>query len=170
MEVVSGIILGLDTDTPDSGQHLLEFVERSQIPLLTMNLLQALPRTPLWDRLKREQRLVEDDDGRESNVAFRLPYEQVLAMWRECMRIAYRPDKLYARYRASDPGDLSQSPAPAGQRAARPDLAQPAPRADHARTPRLARRRARRLPARVLEVCPGAAATRAKSKPSSWWA
>jgi radical SAM superfamily enzyme YgiQ (UPF0313 family) len=98
MEVVSGIILGLDTDTPDSGRQLLEFVERSQIPLLTMNLLQALPRTPLWDRLKREQRLVEDDDGRESNVAFRLPYEQVLATWRECMRIAYRPDKLYARY------------------------------------------------------------------------
>ena len=97
MEVVSGIILGLDTDTPDSGKHLLEFVERSQIPLLTMNLLQALPRTPLWDRLKREQRLIEDDD-RESNVVFRLPYEQVLAIWRECMRTAYRPETLYARY------------------------------------------------------------------------
>ena len=62
-----------------------------------MNLLQALPRTPLWDRLKREQRLIEDDDS-ESNVVFRLPYEQVLAIWRECMRIAYRPETLYARY------------------------------------------------------------------------
>ena len=80
LEVVSGIILGLDTDTPDSGKHLLEFVERSQIPLLTMNLLQALPRTPLWDRLKREQRLIEDNDDRESNVVFRLPYEQVLTI------------------------------------------------------------------------------------------
>ena len=75
MEVVSGIILGLDTDTPDTGEHLLEFVEQSQIPMLTMNLLQALPRTPLWDRLKREHRLIEDDDGRESNVAFRMPYD-----------------------------------------------------------------------------------------------
>ncbi len=92
MEVVSGIILGLDTDTPDSGKRLLEFVELSQIPMLTMNLLQALPRTPLWDRLKREQRLIEDDDGRESNVAFHLPYDQVLAMWRECMRVAYQPE------------------------------------------------------------------------------
>jgi radical SAM superfamily enzyme YgiQ (UPF0313 family) len=97
MEVVSGIILGLDTDTPDSGKRLLDFVERSQIPLLTMNLLQALPRTPLWDRLKLERRLIEDD-RRESNVVFRLPYEQVLKTWRECMRVAYRPDKLYARY------------------------------------------------------------------------
>jgi radical SAM superfamily enzyme YgiQ (UPF0313 family) len=98
MEVVSGIILGLDTDTPDSGRRMLEFVDRSQIPMLTMNLLQALPRTPLWDRLKREGRLIEDDDSRESNVDFRLPYEHVLAMWRECMRVAYRPEKLYARY------------------------------------------------------------------------
>src|SRR5262245_47621274 len=98
MEVVSGIILGLDTDTPDSGKHLIDFVERSQIPLLTMNLLQALPRTPLWDRLKRERRLIEDEDGRESNVVFRLPYEQVLTSWRESMRVAYRPEALYARY------------------------------------------------------------------------
>jgi radical SAM superfamily enzyme YgiQ (UPF0313 family) len=98
MEVVSGIILGLDTDTPQSGRHLLEFVERSQIPLLTINLLQALPRTPLWDRLKRERRLIENDDGRESNVDFRMPYDQVLGMWRESMRVAYRPDNLYARY------------------------------------------------------------------------
>jgi radical SAM superfamily enzyme YgiQ (UPF0313 family) len=98
MEVVSGIIMGLDTDTLDSGKRLLDFVERSNIPLLTMNLLQALPRTPLWDRLKREQRLIQDDDSRESNVVFRLPYEQVLADWRECMRIAYQPEALYARY------------------------------------------------------------------------
>jgi radical SAM superfamily enzyme YgiQ (UPF0313 family) len=98
MEVVSGIILGLDTDTPESGARLLEFIERSQIPMLTINLLQALPRTPLWDRLKREQRLIEDDHSRESNVAFRMPYDQVLAMWQECMRAAYRPEALYARY------------------------------------------------------------------------
>ncbi len=98
MEVVSGIILGLDTDTPDSGKLLLDFVEMSKIPLLTMNLLQALPRTPLWDRLKREQRLVEDDDSRESNVDFRMPYNEVLTTWRDCMRIAYRPERLYARY------------------------------------------------------------------------
>jgi len=98
MEVVSGIILGLDTDTPESGKRLLEFVDLSQIPMLTMNLLQALPRTPLWDRLKREARLIEDDDGRESNVDFRLPYNDVVSMWRECMRIAYQPAKLFERY------------------------------------------------------------------------
>jgi radical SAM superfamily enzyme YgiQ (UPF0313 family) len=97
MEVVSGIILGLDTDKPETGQHLLEFIDASQIPLLTINLLQALPKTPLWDRLKLENRLVEDD-GRESNVEFRLPYEDVVRTWRDCMSIAYEPRKLLDRY------------------------------------------------------------------------
>src|ERR1700723_177474 len=97
MEVVSGIILGLDTDKPETGAHLLEFIEESQIPLLTINLLQALPKTPLWDRLKRENRLIEDE-GRDSNVDFRLPYEDVVMTWRACMGSAYQPDKLLERY------------------------------------------------------------------------
>jgi len=97
MEVVSGIILGLDTDTPESGKNILKFIEQSRIPMATINLLQALPRTPLWDRLQREARLVEHQD-RESNVEFRLPYKQVVAMWRECMARAYRPEKLFARF------------------------------------------------------------------------
>lgn len=97
IEVVSGIILGLDTDTPETGKHLLNFIEESQIPLLTINLLQALPKTPLWDRLKREGRLIEDED-RDSNVEFRLPYEHVVTSWRNCMSSAYQPDKLYTRF------------------------------------------------------------------------
>jgi len=97
LEVVSGIIMGLDTDTPLSGETILDFVEESQIPMLTINLLQALPQTPLWDRLKRENRLIEDE-GRDSNVDFRLPYDQVVGMWRACMARAYEPARLFARF------------------------------------------------------------------------
>ena len=86
--------------TPTSrstGDALLDFIEESKIPLLTINLLQALPKTPLWDRLARENRLI-DDDGRDSNVEFLLPYDQVVSTWRECMEQAYEPAKLFARY------------------------------------------------------------------------
>jgi hypothetical protein len=76
---------------------LLTFVEESRIPLLTINLLQALPKTPLWDRLEREKRLVHDD-SRDSNVEFLLPYDDVIESWRKCMALAYRPEKLFARY------------------------------------------------------------------------
>ena len=97
MEVVSGIILGLDTDKPETEQHLMQFIEESQIPLLTINLLQALPKTPLWDRLLKENRLIEDE-GRESNVDFRQPYDEVVDSWRRCMGAAYEPAKLLQRY------------------------------------------------------------------------
>jgi radical SAM superfamily enzyme YgiQ (UPF0313 family) len=98
MEVVSGIIMGLDTDKPGTGDALLEFVDESRIPLLTINLLQALPKTPLWDRLQREGRLIAEDEGRDSNVDFLLPYEDVVSSWKRCMEIAYEPAKLFARY------------------------------------------------------------------------
>jgi len=97
IEVVSGIILGLDTDKPETGRNLLHFIEQSQIPLLTINLLQALPKTPLWDRLEREKRLIHDE-SRDSNVDFLLPYDQVVAMWKTCMAEAYDPAKLLARF------------------------------------------------------------------------
>ena len=97
MEVVSGIILGLDTDTPETPDRLLEFVECSRIPVLTINLLQALPRTPLWERLSREDRLVSAA-GRESNVRFLRPYEDVLASWKRCVAEAYRPRALFDRF------------------------------------------------------------------------
>jgi radical SAM superfamily enzyme YgiQ (UPF0313 family) len=102
LEVTSGIILGLDSDTADTEARLLDFIDRSQIPLLTINLLQALPKTPLWDRLAREGRLVEGSEveasGRESNVRFRRPHDEVVATWRRCIAYAYDPERLYARF------------------------------------------------------------------------
>lgn len=97
MEVVSGIIIGLDTDTPETADRILEFIRLSQIPMLTINLLHALPRTPLWRRLELEGRLVFDET-RESNVEFLMPYEQVLEMWRRCITTAYEPEFLYQRF------------------------------------------------------------------------
>jgi hopanoid C-2 methylase len=97
LEVVSGIIVGLDTDTPTTGDRILQFVEESSIPLLTINMLHALPKTPLWDRLEAAGRLI-DEPGRESNVDFLLPYATVVAMWRDCITRAYEPAEVYARY------------------------------------------------------------------------
>jgi radical SAM superfamily enzyme YgiQ (UPF0313 family) len=97
LEIVSGIIFGLDTDTPDTGARIVEFIETSRIPMLTINLLQALPRTPLWDRLDRAGRLL-DDEERESNVAFLMPYDDVLAIWRDTMGRAFTPEAVFARY------------------------------------------------------------------------
>src|SRR5262249_56112378 len=46
MEVVSGIIMGLDTDRPDTGRRILDFVAASPIPPPTTNLPYPLPQPP----------------------------------------------------------------------------------------------------------------------------
>ena len=97
LEVVSGMIMGLDTDTRETPARIIDFVDRSGIPMITVNLLQALPRTPLWERLAAEGRLVEDP-ARESNIEFRLPYDEVVATWRSCVGEIYRPEALYRRF------------------------------------------------------------------------
>jgi hypothetical protein len=98
LEVTSGIIIGLDTDSDDTETRLKGFIDLSQIPMLTINLLQALPKTPLWDRLKAAGRL-ETDPGLESNVRFARPYDEVVAMWRRCIAYANDPERLFARFR-----------------------------------------------------------------------
>lgn len=97
LEVVSGIILGLDTDTPETGDRILEFIRLSNIPMLTINLLYALPKTPLWRRLETEGRL-NFEEGRESNVEFLMPYDEVVAMWQRTVTEAYEPEFLFQRF------------------------------------------------------------------------
>jgi radical SAM superfamily enzyme YgiQ (UPF0313 family) len=98
LEVTSGIILGLDTDSDDTETRLKDFIDVSRIPMLTINLLQALPKTPLWDRLERSGR-IDPDPGRESNVRFLRPYEEVVSMWRRCIAYANDPERLFERFR-----------------------------------------------------------------------
>jgi radical SAM superfamily enzyme YgiQ (UPF0313 family) len=98
LEVTSGIILGLDTDSADTESRLRDFIDLSNIPMLTINLLQALPKTPLWDRLKRDDRL-DEAPGLESNVRFLRPYDEVVAMWHRSIAYANDPERLFERFR-----------------------------------------------------------------------
>jgi len=97
LEVTSGIILGLDTDSDDTESRLKDFIDVSRIPMLTINLLQALPKTPLWDRLQKADRLA-DDPALESNVRFLRPYDEVVSMWRRAIAYANDPERLFARF------------------------------------------------------------------------
>ena len=157
MEVVSGIIMGLDTDKPETAEALLAFVDESQIPLLTINLLQALPKTPLWDRLEREDRLIHDE-GRDSNVDFLLPYDQVVRHGANAWK---SPISRKSSMRATNTSAISpMQPVEGAGNAGAEELGQHQARPDHAAEYFLESRRARRLQARVLEICAGAAAPR----------
>ena len=98
LEVTSGIILGLDSDSDKSEQNLIDFIDKSAIPVLTINLLQALPKTPLWDRLERENRLLHDA-SLESNVLFKRPHDTVVSSWRRAIGHAYTPEHIFERFK-----------------------------------------------------------------------
>ena len=100
IEVASGIILGLDTDTPETPPAIIDFARESQIPIMTVNILYALPNTALHRRLEAVGRILseEESSNRDSNIQFLLPYEEVVGRWLEVIEEIYRPEAIYARY------------------------------------------------------------------------
>ena len=97
IEVAVGLIMGFDTDTEQTPQAIADFIRASQAPIQTVNILYALPKTPLFERLQAAGRIV-CDDHRDSNIQFLQPYEQVVANWRRVIAEAYEPQALYHRY------------------------------------------------------------------------
>jgi hypothetical protein len=91
------MIMGLDTDFDESAQTIIDFTRAAQIPIVTVNLLYALPAPPLYERLRRAGRLVSDE-GRESNIAFLRGYDAVVADWQGVVGSIYEPGALYERF------------------------------------------------------------------------
>ena len=59
MQVMGGFILGFDTDREDIFDRMVEFIQKSGIPIAMVGLLQAMPGTQLFRRLWREGRIVD---------------------------------------------------------------------------------------------------------------
>lgn len=57
MLIYAGFILGFDGERSGAGDRIQAFVEQTHIPQPMLGILQALPHTALWERLKREDRL-----------------------------------------------------------------------------------------------------------------
>lgn len=61
LRVMAGFIIGFDNETSGAGDRIVRFAEQTAIPIAIFSMLQALPDTALWHRLKKEGRLVEDN-------------------------------------------------------------------------------------------------------------
>ena len=97
VEVCCGIILGLDTDTAATADAIVDFAETAHVPLLNPVLLEALPKSPLWNRLTAAGR-VDHSGERVSNVVFTRSDDEVVADWRNVVRRIYAPDAVYRRF------------------------------------------------------------------------
>ncbi len=61
--IYAGFIIGFDGERAGAGKRIQAFVEETTIPQPMLGILQAIPNTALWQRLKREQRLLENFGG-----------------------------------------------------------------------------------------------------------
>jgi radical SAM superfamily enzyme YgiQ (UPF0313 family) len=98
IEAASGIIMGLDTDTGETPQALMDFAEISHIPIMTVNILYALPNTALYARLEKDNRVLHDVENRDSNIVFLQPYETVVRNWQRVIANVFGAENLYRRY------------------------------------------------------------------------
>ena len=98
IEAASGIIMGLDTDNDETPQALMDFADVSQIPIMTVNILYALPNTALYTRLEKDNRVLHDAENRDSNIVFLQPYETVVRNWQRVIAHVFDAENLYKRY------------------------------------------------------------------------
>ena len=103
IEVMGGFILGFDTDREDIFDRLVEFIQKSAIPVAMVGLLQAMPGTQLFRRLSHEGRILHDGAGNntgcELNFLPRMNPERLLAGYRSVLQRIYACDAYYARAR-----------------------------------------------------------------------
>lgn len=104
IEVMGGFILGFDTDRDDIFDRLVDFIQKSAIPIAMVGLLQALPGTQLFRRLTREGRILHAGDGNntscELNFLPQMNAQRLVEGYRSVLRRIYSRDAYYARVRA----------------------------------------------------------------------
>lgn len=61
IDINAGFIVGFDSDDAAIFDDQFRFIQENGIALAMVGMLQAIPKTPLYERLKREGRLVEED-------------------------------------------------------------------------------------------------------------
>ncbi|HEX4946620.1 MAG TPA: DUF4070 domain-containing protein, partial [Blastocatellia bacterium] len=101
MEVMAGFIIGFDNDPEDIFDRQIEFIRASAIPLAMVGLLTALPGTQLWRRLAREERLLTESSGNNTdgslNFVPKMDAKQLTSKYKAMLRTIYSPREYYQR-------------------------------------------------------------------------
>jgi radical SAM superfamily enzyme YgiQ (UPF0313 family) len=104
LDVWGGFIIGFDNEGEDIFDRMIRFVQQSGIPYAMVGMLQALPNTPLYSRLKREGRLKglphdACDQFACTNFVTRMEPKTLLEGYRKLLATLYQPDVYFERCR-----------------------------------------------------------------------
>jgi radical SAM superfamily enzyme YgiQ (UPF0313 family) len=95
IDILAGFIVGFDDDTPATFDLQFRFIQDSGIQAAMVGLLTALPRTPLYERLRREGRLLADADHTDNtrvgtniipkNMSYREMVDGYIGLYRQLL-------------------------------------------------------------------------------------
>ncbi|HSQ04904.1 MAG TPA: DUF4070 domain-containing protein [Burkholderiales bacterium] len=63
IEIMAGMIVGFDHDDPSIFDEQFRFIQEARIPVSMTGMLNAIPKTPLYQRLKQAGRLIAESVG-----------------------------------------------------------------------------------------------------------
>ncbi len=99
--VLGGFIVGFDSDDETIFDRQLEFIDRTAIAWAMAGVLQAPPTTALYDRMKREGRLIENSQGTSNfsapNFRTMLPLPVLLRGLSTLLAGLYEPASFFQR-------------------------------------------------------------------------
>jgi len=103
LQVQGGFIVGFDSDTPAIFQRQVDFIQQSGIVTAMVGLLNAPSDTRLYERMKREGRLLGEMTGDNldgtTNIVPRMDPATLMRGYRGALRTLYAPGPYYRRVR-----------------------------------------------------------------------
>jgi hypothetical protein len=102
LEVTGGFIVGFDNDHDDIFDRQFNFIQSTGIPVAMVGLLQAFSGTQLYDRLRREGRLLSETNGNNThnldlNFIPAMDETTLVEGYKELLMKLYSADNYYIR-------------------------------------------------------------------------
>jgi len=101
MEVLGGFIVGFDSDPPSIFEKQINFIQNSGVVTAMVGLLNAIPGTKLYNRLKNEGRLINNSSGNNTdgslNFIPKMDYKVLINGYKRILDTIYSPQEYYER-------------------------------------------------------------------------
>jgi radical SAM superfamily enzyme YgiQ (UPF0313 family) len=101
LQVQGGFIVGFDSDTPSIFQRQIEFIQKSGIVTAMVSTLNAPPGTRLFERMRKEGRLIGlfsgDNVNGSTNIVPKMGFETLREGYRTMIQHIYSPRHYYKR-------------------------------------------------------------------------
>jgi len=121
LEVQGGFIVGFDSDPLSIFKSQINFIQQSGIVTAMVGLLNAPPGTRLYQRLKKENRLLKSFTGNNTDCSLnfmpRMNYQVLLNGYKHILATIYAPRQYYERVKA-----FLKEYRPSGKRKAKPQV------------------------------------------------